>query len=276
MGGKSKSTQTTSNLQTTNNYVNDGDYAGVIGGVTHDESEIDFQDDHSVRNDIDNSVRNEYEFDYEDSSDHSVRNDIDNSIRNDIDNSVQNDYEDNSDHSVSFDGDYAGAGTVNILDGGAIEQSFDFATSTVEENSAILRESISAVTKNSTELVDALVDSQSNAFSSYDKVVGDSFGAINQTTQRTLDTLEKASGDYASNLTDFASDFVEGITDTQVSNSDNNKEQLATIAELAKNTSLQGQDIVAENSTKMVMYFMGAVAFIALIGSAVVLVKGNK
>ena len=97
MGGKSKSSQTTSNLQTTNNIVNDGDYAGVGGNVTHDESSND------------NSVDNSQEWDVS----------IDNSQAYDIDNSVEN------------NGDFAGiTGNVNILDGGAIADAFNFASDT--------------------------------------------------------------------------------------------------------------------------------------------------
>jgi len=261
MGGKSKSNQSTSNAQHTNNIVNDGDYAGVGGDVTHDESVINFEDDHStsVENDIDNSVEMDI--------DNSVRleNDIDNSIENDIDNSVEN------------DGQFAGStGNINILDGGAIEQSFDFGKLAIEENSKIAQESISAVQANADSVVGALVDSQENAFSSYDSITSDSMAAIENATNSTLDAIENVSGEYATSLTDFATSFTEGISDVQVDNMSNNKEQLQTIAELAKSTSLQGQDIVAEQSGQMVLYVMGGLAFLALIGGAVVLMRGNK
>jgi len=245
MGGKSSSSQKTSNNQHTNNIVNDGDYAGVGGNVTHDESRIDFEDDHSfnIENDIDNSVR----------------------VENDIDNSVEN------------DGQFAGSsGNITILDGGAIEGAFDFGKEAIKENSKVTSNAIGAVERNSEKLVKSLVESQDNAFRSYDKVVGESFSAVNNATDKTLEALENVSGEYASNLTDFSNNFAEGISAVQIDNMSNNKEQLATIAELAKSTSLQGQDIVAENSTKMILYVMGGIAFLALIGGVVVLIKGNK
>lgn len=235
MGGKSKSSQKTINQQTTNNIVNDGDYAGVGGNVTHDESVVNFEEDNSVI------------------------------IENDINNSVEN------------KGQFAGStGNINILDGGAIEQSFDFGRLAIEENSKIAQESIGAVRDNAESVVGALVDSQENAFSSYDSITSESMSAINNATNATMDALESVSGEYASSLTDFATSFTEGMSDVQLDSMSNNKEQLATIAKLAQSTSLQGQDIVAENSTKMIMYVMGGLAFLALIGGAVVLMKGSK
>lgn len=186
-------------------------------------------------------------------------------IENDINNSVEN------------KGQFAGStGNINILDGGAIEQSFDFGRLAIEENSKIAQESIGAVRDNAESVVGALVDSQENAFSSYDSITSESMSAINNATNATMDALESVSGEYASSLTDFATSFTEGMSDVQLDSMSNNKEQLATIAKLAQSTSLQGQDIVAENSTKMIMYVMGGLAFLALIGGAVVLMKGSK
>lgn len=234
--GGSKKTTTNQDNRIINDYANAdlstdnsvrGEYAGVGGNVTHDESRIDF----------------------------------------DVDNSIE----------VENDGQFAGStGNISILDGGAIESSFDFATIVAKEGAKLAESAISKVSANAESTVNALVKSQDNAFNAYDKVVGDSFSAVNNTTNKTMDALEDISGEYAASLTDFSKAYTEGISEVQIDNMSNNKEQLSTIAELAKSTSLQGQDIVAENSTKMIMYVMGGLAFLALIGGAVVLMKGSK
>ncbi|MCJ8320431.1 MAG: hypothetical protein MJK12_12410 [Colwellia sp.] len=271
---KSTTNQTTKNDQRTTNIVNDGDYAGVTGGVTHEENnfEYDYEDnsDHSIRleNDIDNSIRLENDIDnsirLENDIDNSVRleNDIDNSVRNDIDNSFEQ--ENDIDNSIRYDGDYAGAGTVNILDGGAIEQSFDFAGEVMREGTSLAKESINAVKDNASHVVDALVDSQDNAFRTYESVIDDSMTMVSNNTDKTMSLLETMSGEYASGLSDFVSEFSEGISDVQMDNQAKDKENLATIADLARSTSLQGQDIVASSSERMVMYFMGGVAILGL------------
>ncbi|TMP84176.1 hypothetical protein CWB73_00480 [Pseudoalteromonas phenolica] len=113
MGGKSESNQKTSSSQQTTNIVNDGQFAGAQG-VDASRTDIDYDVDNSVRydldQDIDNSVRNDYDLDQ----------DIDNSqhLDQDIDNSIR------------YDGEFAGvSGTVNVLDGGAIEAGMGVALS---------------------------------------------------------------------------------------------------------------------------------------------------
>lgn len=261
MGGKSKSSQKTSNTQSTNNIVNDGDYAGVGGNVTHDESSVDF--------------------DYEDSSDYSQNYDIDNSVRydldQDIDNSVRNDIDQDYDNSVNNDGELSGNhGTINVLDGGAIEGAFDFGKEAIKESSETTREAINQVSSTATSVVNSLVDSQNNSFRTFEKVAGDAFTSVNKATEQTLTSLENVSSEYATGLGELSNSFAEELSGVQVQNMNNNKEQLAAIGELARNTALQGQDIVAENSSKMVLYFMGGTALIAVLAIGATVLRNKK
>ena len=113
MGGKSRSSQATTNQQTTSNHVNDGQFAGA-SNVDASRTDIDYRVDNSVdyelKQDIDNSVRNDYDLDQ----------DIDNSLHYDLDQDIDN--------SVRMDGEMAGNnGVINVLDGGAIETSAQIA-----------------------------------------------------------------------------------------------------------------------------------------------------
>lgn len=111
MGGKSRSTQKTSSSQQTTNIVNDGQFAGA-SGVDASRTDIDY--------DVDNSVRNDYDLDQ----------DIDNSVHYDLDQDIDNSQhlDQDIDNSVEMNGEFAGvSGTVNVLDGGAIEAGMDVA-----------------------------------------------------------------------------------------------------------------------------------------------------
>lgn len=98
MGGRSSSSNSTSS-------------AAYDNRVLH-QDEIDNSIEYDLDQDIDNSVR--YDLEQE------------------VDNSVRNEFEDNSDHSVNNDlGDGAiltsGNVSISTLDGGAIEDAFEFA-----------------------------------------------------------------------------------------------------------------------------------------------------
>tara|TARA_R110002073_G_scaffold29354_1_gene92600 strand:- start:4069 stop:4536 length:468 start_codon:yes stop_codon:yes gene_type:complete len=107
MGGKSSSSNATTSQAFDNRVLNQQEY------------EIDIDNSIEFDQEIDNSIRNEFE----DNSDHSVR----------------NEFEDNSDHSVNNDlGDGAimtsGDVAISTLDGGAIEDAFDFAENVAGES----------------------------------------------------------------------------------------------------------------------------------------------
>lgn len=264
MGGKSKSSQTTSNLQTTNNIVNDGDYAGVGGNVTHDESSND------------NSVDNSQEWDVS----------IDNSQAYDIDNSVEN------------NGDFAGiTGNVNILDGGAIADAFNFASDTASgalrfgEKALDANENVSkAAIDASNKAAEIAADAAANAIKENGRVLDSALGFADNAVERVSDTANAAIGEVGdfgrstiANFSEFSLDAVselssslQSTTQTQLNNSAQTVAQIAQsasedkaiISELAKNTALQGQDIVANQAGQMVKYMALA---LGVIGIAVVI-----
>lgn len=187
MGGKSKTSQTTQSTQATTNIVNDGEYAGA-SGVTIDESETDNSIEDSYNQDIDKSI--------EDSFNKDINQEYE------IDNSVSNEY----DYSREIDnnGEYSGnTGTINVLDGGAIDAAFSLGEKVIDE----LSDSV------------------------------DSTNAANAGVIKSLETTTK----------------------------ENNR----IIADLAKSTALQGQDIIAKSVVDVARYFAFAAGGI---GASVVLV----
>lgn len=269
MGGRSSSSQNTSNLQTTNNIVNDGDYAGVSGGVTHDESTND------------NSVDNSQEWDVS----------IDNSQEYDIDNSVEN------------DGDFAGiTGNVTILDGGAIGGAFDFASDVasgalnfgekaLDANENVSKAAIDAANK----AAETAAKTAADAIKENGRVVDASLDFAGDAVERVSDTANTAIGEVGdfgrstiSSFSEFSidavtelSDSLQSATQTQLNSSAQTVAQIAQsatedksiISELAKNTALQGQDIVANQAGQMVKYMALA---LGVIGIAVVVTSLSR
>ena len=299
MGGRSKSSQSTSNKQVTNNIVNDGDYAGVGGNVTHDESSTD------------NSINDSYNTD--NSQEWDV--DIDNSQEWEIDNSISN------------DGDFAGNnGNINILDGGAIESAFDFASDNAALNNELAQGAINANTdlskvsiesaqksaSDAARLAESVIKEQSNLAGQAFDFSGDAIESLSQNSNAAIDAISQNSsdwGEFISNNSNAAIDAVSSTansaidnandlskatiaqfsefgldtltelssglidtTQTQLNNSAQTLTQIsgaasndkAIIAELAKNTALQGQDIIAEQAGQMVKYVSFAIGFVGL------------
>lgn len=288
MGGRSKSSQSTSNKQVTNNIVNDGDYAGVGGNVTHDESSTD------------NSINDSYNTDY--SQEWDV--DIDNSQEWEIDNSISN------------DGDFAGNnGNINILDGGAIESAFDFASDNAALNKELAQGAINANTDLSKVSIESAQKSASdaaklaeNAIKEQGKLAGQAFDfsgdaidaisqnssewgefisnnsnaaidAVSSTANSAIDNANDLSKATIAQFSEFGLDTLTELssglidtTQTQLNNSAQTLTQIsgaasndkAIIAELAKNTALQGQDIIAEQAGQMVKYVSFAIGFVGL------------
>jgi hypothetical protein len=265
MGGKSKASQSTSNQQTTNNIVNDGDYAGVGGNVTHDESSND------------NSVDNSQEWEI------------------DIDNSVKN------------DGEFAGnSGNINVLDGGAIGDAFGFGEKALNANEAVSKAAIEAAKDSARAAAEAAAEASiraaeesarvaSDAIKENGRVLDASLDFAGDSVTRLSDTANNAVnevGDFGrstiSNFSEFSLDAVSELSDslrnatqTQLNNSTQTVAQIAQsasddkaiISELAKNTALQGQDIVAEQAGQMIKYM--AIA-LGVIGIAVVITSMTR
>lgn len=269
MGGKSKSSQSTSNQQTTNNIVNDGDYAGVGGNVTHDESSND------------NSVDNSQEWEI----------DVDNSQEWDVDNSIEN------------DGDFAGNnGSINVLDGGVIDKAFEFAggvtsdalgfgEKALDANENVSKAAIDAANKAAETAAKTAVDAikeNSNVLDSALGFAGDAVGVVGDTANTAVGEVGDFGRSTIDSFSEFSSDAIEDLsssllsaTQNQLNNSTQTVAQIAQsatedksiISELAKNTALQGQDIVANQAGQMVKYMALA---LGVIGIAVVVTSLSR
>ncbi|GAA6154478.1 hypothetical protein [Pseudoteredinibacter isoporae] len=124
MGGRSRSSQSTSTQQQTTNIVNDGQFAGAQG-VTVDESETDNSIELDLEQDIDNSISDSFNKD--------IEYDIDNSTSSSVSSntSISNEYDYSQETENS--GDYSGnTGTINVLDGGAIDAAFALGEQVIE------------------------------------------------------------------------------------------------------------------------------------------------
>ncbi len=276
MGGRSQSRQSTSNEQLTNNIVNDGDYAGVSGNVTHDESSERFEDSYNT----DNSVT--HELDYEDSF----------NTTNEIDNRIVN------------DGDFAGSsGDITVIDGNSLKVAENIAIRALDNNGLIVdrafgfgESALSDMRDASQDALDAMESNSSSAMQ-----------AVNDNSQRTINSVTSFGNDAMSNMADVSDSAISNVADisstvidelgesTQVFSDNlsattkvamsvnsqileqtaaNNTQDKEIIAQLAKSTSLAGQDIVAKTSEKMTMYMAIAVAVIGL-GVVAVSMRGK-
>lgn len=221
-----------------------------------------------MRNDIDNSVRNDYDYDI----DNSVRNDfdIDNSVRNDIDNSMR--YEDafNTDNSVHNEGSFSGNnGVINMLDGGVVNTAEHIARDALAINEG--------VTNNAFKLSAALTESfNENLSSAHDNNTAFLSNAIDNTlssnemvTAKALDQMqalsEQLTTSFNNNLTQAHVDTAQFLSDSSQANITANDHAFEQVAQLAKSTSLQGQDLIVDSATNMIKYVM-----MALTGGAVV------
>jgi hypothetical protein len=141
------------------------------------------------------------------------------------------------------DGKFAGASNVsiNILDGGAIGALKDTAATALTTNEK--------VTNNALDSMEFAIDEVGDIASS----------SVNQVGKTSESVIKELAGAVKAN-----SDANEKALANVATASTNDK---AIIAELARNTALGGQDIVARSSEKMTMYMSIAVAiaFVALI-----------
>jgi len=281
MGGRSKSSQSTSNQQTTNNIVNDGDYAGVGGNVTHDESSTD------------NSINDSYN----------------------TDNSQEWDVE--IDNSISNDGDFAGNnGSINVLDGGVIDKAFDFAggvtsdalgfgEKALDSNESVSNAAIDAAKdaakiaaetaadaiRENGRVIDSSLKLADNAINEVGSASKYAIDAVNDNAQNSVDEISDLSKKTVTEFSEFSLDAVselssslQNTTQTQLNNSAQSVAQLAqsysedksTIAELARNTALQGQDIVANQAGEMVKYMAMALGVVGLAVVAFSITRGRN
>jgi len=246
MGGSSKSSKNTSNTQVTNNIVNDGEFAGA-GNVSLDES--------------DRSINDSYNQTYELSEEY----DFSNKDSNNTDNSIE-----------VGDGIFAG-GDVSILDGGAIDAAKEIATAALEEstkqNAAANALSQSAIDSNERTTKNALTTAN-HAITEVSDFADNSLETVGETSEKVIDSLTATSIGFAENLKAATETNFQSNESLVKSISDNSSSDKAVIAELAKNTSLAGQDIVAKSSEKMTMYMAVAMG-VGFIAVAIIVARGK-
>jgi len=262
MGGKSKSNQSTSNQQSTANIVNDGEYAGVSGSVTHDESST------SDSHDIDDSYNtsNSQEINIDEDYDYSQDNDVD------IDDSY------NTDNSINLDdGSVFANGDISFVDAGAVEAARSIAetalTESTKQNKAANDLSREAINSNE-RVVGRAFSTAEYAIDEIEDIATHSVTTVGDTSEKIINELTSASTSFADNLKAAAQSSFTVNDKALTSVAESNTRDKALIAELAKSTSLDGQDIVAKSSEKMTMY-MAIAAAIGFVAIAFIAARGK-
>ncbi|WP_102796764.1 hypothetical protein [Bowmanella denitrificans] len=144
------------------------------------------------------------------------------------------------DQSTTNSGEYAGnTGTITITDGGAIDQMGQTSREALKEGFEFGGDVIAELRKQSEEYAHAL-EAQ---FEDFTSSLSANAAMTAQTNASVLQSLNESS-----------------TADKQI------------IADLAKSTALDGQDVVAKTSERMILYVSGAFGLIAL----VLLIKGGR
>ena len=339
MGSKSRSSQSTQNQQSTTNIVNDGEFAGA-SHVTVDESETRFELDSSTRVDDSYNTDNSSELEIDESfnTDNSVSTET--RIDQDIDNSqrfeYEYEYEDsfNTDNSTNIDnrGEFSGNhGSIQVLDGNAIDRAFDatefaidevgdigraafgFGENVLDSNENVSRYAIDEVGDIGRQAVDEVGeisralsilaidevgDIGRDAFSGLESIADSAIDTVadnaedlarlsieggNENVALSLNSNRELIGLFVDELGDQNNQFLTGLTTLNEQTLKTNAQVLKNaasantqdkqvIAELAKNTALGGQDIVAQSSVEMVKYVAGA----AVVTVVIYVLMGRK
>jgi len=253
---KTKRTTTNQDNRTVNDIDNNGEFAGVGGDVTVDNSEHYFEMDAS-----DNSV-----------DDHSYH-----------DNSV---FEmDASDNSVfEMNGDMAGNnGTITMIDGG----SFDLAESALASMLAVA-ESSNHVASQNIEMTQAINQQNTDLAQN---VVSTAGGIIADTSQLAITEVtgmaREANGEMATLANDLNENFMAMGEEMLSSATQNMGESMGAAiettqlamernAKLIQTSNLQGQDLLIEQSGNMTKWLIGGVVASVTIGGVAMIVKGCK
>lgn len=244
MGGKSKSSKTTTNQQTTNNYVNDGEFAGASDFV-YDESDNSVEDSYNTDNsvELDDSFNTDNSVELDDSfnTEIDIETDIENtdSYNTDIDNSVDN--------SLTLNGQFAGAtGDISILDGGAIDSAFAFGN-----------ESLSAVKDISN---DAFQFGETT-MQGYSEFNTQAFAYLTEQVENFSDGLVQQSDTFADELGANAARNAASNTAVIQSLEEAAVQNTEAIVGLAQTTATGGQDIIADSVVNIAKYT--AMAFVS-------------
>lgn len=233
MGGRSKSTKRTANNQTSNNYVNKGKFAGA-GKVSIDES------DHGIKDSY-NSI---------DKSDHSTRESF------------------NTDNSIEVDdGNFAG-GDIVLSDSGAISAAKEIAISSIKESVELSKHAVESNERVNSRALESTERTTARALHTAEFAIDE----VQDIASRSVSEVGSVSKDVIRELTSSSKSFADNLKSATQANFSSSEKVLqniakqstndkSIIAELARNTSLSGQDIVAKSSEKMTMYMAVAVGF---------------
>lgn len=270
MGSRSRSSSSQSSTNQQFSQVNDGEFAGA-SGVTIDESDNSIEDSYNTENNY------ELETNWEQ------------------DNSIDDSY--NTEIDIEMDGDYAGnSGTIQITDGNIVEEGFEFGSEALNGAFGFGEEALNVVdntvdrafeygeyvANQATNLSrDALAANESVSARAFN-FGADSIDMVERSTARNLDAIT----DITETQTNAFTDTLEEITlansgslndiagSVLAQNAAQSTEQLEAVAELARNTSLQGQDIVAQSANEQVKYMMFAFVGLAAFGIFLTAKKG--
>ena len=302
---------------TTNELSIEDSYNQTYNYTDESDNSFNYTDESDNSMNVDDSFNTTNNYDFEDNSDNSVDNsqyfednreidqsqtfidESDNSQyfedNRNIDNSVDNSqyFEDNSDRSQTFvdesdnsitnTGDFAGVnGNISILDGGAVEEAFNFASEVNAQGNATAREAINVITDNAANTLgvatDAITTTASESILSTERTASNSLNAMFASLQESLGfgrdsitALQNQSDSYAAALSanvDEFSETLEEVTRNAISNAGSqvtasnqaNALQLETIAALAESTATGGASSLVEGSTSQVKYLAVAVA----------------
>lgn len=276
MGSKSRSSSSQSSTSQQFTTINDGEFAGA-SDISIDES------DHSIEDSYNTETNTDIEIDQDNSIEDSYNTDIE----------LDGDFNNNT-------------GVINLTDGGIIEEGFEFGKTALEENSDVVARGFhfgeevagdalrlgGQVVGYATEFgakalrtVEDTFDDATrfgreslnfgrDAFRGATEFGRDAITAIDRQADRTTDAIfdltESQTERFADSLEELTlnnADLINGLAGNLFSQqAAQSSEQLETVTELARNTALQGQDIVAKSANEQVKYMMFAVAGIAVFG----------
>lgn len=300
MGSKSRSSSSQSSTSQQFTTVNDGEFAGA-NGITIDES------DHSINDSYNTETNTDIDYEQDNSIEDSYNTETNTEIDYEQDNSIEDSY--NTD--IELDGDYNNnTGVINLTDGGIIEEGFEFGKNALNANEQVSSMALRLggqlfgdAVRFGSKALDTVEDTfdeatrfgrdslnfgrdafkEATAFGRDSLDFGrDAITAIDRQADRTTDAIfdlaESQTERFADSLEELTlnnADMINGLAgDLFAQNSAQSAEQLATVTELARNTALQGQDIVAKSANEQVKYMMFAVAGVAALGIFLTMKKG--
>jgi hypothetical protein len=181
------------------------------------------------------------------------------------------------------DGDFAGSsGNITVVDSNSLEvaesialrsldnnalvagAALDFGSDTIDRMGDLSSDAINAVGEHSARAMREVSDSSRYAIDSMADVSDVAISSVTDISDSALDELSESTQVFSDNLSATTKTAMAVNSQILEQTAANNTQDKEIIAQLAKSTSLAGQDIVAESSQKMTMYMAIAVSIIGL------------